>query len=196
MLERCNSRSADTFLCHVTSLQTIQGSSKRTPLGASRAMHFSIRLHKDRCICHVLRTLLAQLSENSTPTAETHYTQTSTRSCDSFAVKAGFLHHAALHCAKDSMSTRALIKAKHCKEDLCQHCVTDSVVCGMQRRIWRTRLTELAMKPRQPLGMGACSSRSMWSRPGTSKCRSWLTTMAMWCIFMRGIAQCSGAIRR
>jgi len=125
-------------------------------------------------------------------------TETYTRSCESHVVKPGFLHHAALRvCAKKLMCARAGTKVKHIGEEcICQHCVTDNVVCGMQRSFWRTLLQELAMKPRQPLGMGACSLRSMWSRPGTLKCRFWLTTMAMWCTCMRGTALCNGATRR
>ena len=88
-------------------------------------------------------------------------------------------------------------KVKHVgEESICQQRMTDDACCGMQRNFWRTLLPELAMKPRQLLGMGACSLRSMWSRPGTLKCRFWLTTMGMWCTCMRGTAQCSGATRR
>ena len=41
-----------------------------------------------------------------------------------------------------------------------------------------------------------CSSRSWWSGPSTSRCRSWATTTATSCTCSSATARCSGATRR
>ena len=41
-----------------------------------------------------------------------------------------------------------------------------------------------------------CSSRSSSAGPGTSKCSSWATSTATWCISSSATARCSGGIRR
>ena len=71
-----------------------------------------------------------------------------------------------------------------------------ALVPCLQRRIWRIRLCEPAMKLRLLLEMGACLLRNMLSHPDTSKSRYWQITMAMWCTCMKGTAQCSDDIRR
>ena len=67
---------------------------------------------------------------------------------------------------------------------------------ALQSKTWRTLFTELVMKPRQHLEMGACSLRSLWSPQDTSRFKSWQTTTAMWCTCTRGTALCKGVIRR